>query len=59
MGPEAGRIEESGFDSLFFPQVSSSLLGGGARLDSAGLVHCSDWVYAFRQGMGQGILRRN
>lgn len=52
-GTEAGRVEEA---MLSFVSVSSSWLACGARLGSAGLVHCNDWVCACR--WGQGILRR-
>ena len=36
VGPEAGRIEAM-VSLVFFPEVSSSLLGGGARLDTGWL----------------------
>lgn len=43
VGAEPGEIEEA---MLSLVSISSSLLGCGARLGSAGLVHCSDWVCA-------------
>lgn len=43
---------------LLLVSISSSLLGCDARLGSAGLVHCSDWVCACKWGQGN-LLRRN
>lgn len=39
---------------LLLVSFSSSLLGCGARLGSAGSVHCSDWVCACR-GWGRAM----
>lgn len=49
MGPEARGNKGSHAVSV---SISSSPLGCGARLCSAGLVHCTDWVCACKWGQG-------